>query len=479
MNRNKHPNIFFAIADDASHFSAYGHKFVNTPNFDRVAREGILFNNAFTSNPKCAPSRASILTGKHTWQLEEACNHFSLFPAKITVYPDLLEDSGYQIGYCGKGWAPGDLEKSGRTRNPAGVVYNNRSLKPPANTKISKCDYTANFIDFLDERPADKPFYFWYGGREPHRKYIYGEGTRAGKNLDDIDEVPPYWPDDEIIRNDMLDYASEIEWFDKQLGQMLEIIENKGELDNTLIIVTSDNGAPFPRIKGQMYDDDFRLPLAICWKNRIKTGRFVDDLISFIDIAPTILETAGIKIPADMEGKSLINIFQSDKSGFIDPARDRAYMGKERHDLGRVGDVGYPVRCIRTPEYLYVKNYRPDLWPAGNPETNFTNCDESPSKTRIRQLHAEGKEYHYQFCFGKRPTEELFRIKTDPHCIENLADKPEYKNIKKQLCRELEKKLKETNDPRILGNKKIFDSYIDVRNKHKSWKAYMEKLNSN
>jgi len=166
--KQQRPNILFAIADDASHMSAYGVQFLNTPNFDRVAKEGVLFTNAFTTNPKCAPSRASILTGKQTWQLEEACNHFGVFPSKFRVYPDLLEEIGYHVGYTGKGWAPGDYQQGGFKRNPAGDEYNRINLTPPAKF-ISNRDYAANFEEFLKERPADSPFCFWYGGHEPHR----------------------------------------------------------------------------------------------------------------------------------------------------------------------------------------------------------------------------------------------------------------------------------------------------------------------
>ena len=138
-SKNKRPNILFALADDASHFSAYGHTFVNTPHFDRVANEGILFNNMFTTNPKCAPSRASMLTGMHTWQLKEACTHWCVFPGpdEFPVYPDLLEAAGYHVGFTGKGWAPGDYERNGRTRNPAGTEYNDKTLTPPR--RLTNC----------------------------------------------------------------------------------------------------------------------------------------------------------------------------------------------------------------------------------------------------------------------------------------------------------------------------------------------------
>ncbi|MGE4488919.1 MAG: sulfatase [Kiritimatiellales bacterium] len=472
MNTKKtRPNILFALADDASHFSAYGHRFVNTPHFDRVAHDGILFSNMFTTNPKCAPSRASMLTGMHTWQLKEACTHFCVFPGpdEFAVYPDLLEEAGYHVGFTGKGWAPGDFTRRGRKRNPAGTEYNEKTLTPPEGSKIASHDYAANFEDFLSKRETDQPFCFWYGGKEPHRSYAFGEGQRHGKTLDEVDTVPPYWPDEPVVREDMLDYAFETEWFDSHLGRMLAILEERGELDNTLVIVTSDNGCPFPRVKGQMYDDDFRLPFAAMWPAQIKPGQTADALCSFIDLAPTFLELAGIAIPETWPGKSLTDIFQTLET----PTRVRAFMGRERHDMGRENDAGYPVRGIRTPQYLYVRNFEPDRWPAGNPETGFTNCDGSPTKDRILELHTQGEDFYYNEAFGKRPLEQLFDVISDPFCMTNLATDPEFAGIKDSLWKELEAKLKETEDPRILGNGDRFDRYEYVGEAPHSWANYV------
>ncbi|MCF6176207.1 MAG: sulfatase [Victivallaceae bacterium] len=471
----KRANILFAIADDASHFSAYGHTFLDTPNFDRVAKEGVLFNNMFTTNPKCAPSRASILTGKHTWQLKEACTHWCVFPGadELDVYPDIMEKSGYAVGMTGKGWAPGDFKRHGRKCNPAGTEWNQIRLTPPPNTLIGPIDYAKNFSAFLDDISDNQPFCFWYGGYEPHRKYIDGEGITYGKKLEDVTEIPPYWPDSDIIKSDMLDYANEIEWFDQQLGFMLDELKERGELENTLVIVTSDNGAPFPRLKGNMYDDDFRLPCAAMWPGKITPERVVDDLASFIDFTPTYYELAGIDIPPELPGKSLTDILFSTDSGIINPNRDRAFMGRERHDMGRENDAGYPVRCLRTAQYLYIRNYEPERWPAGNPETGFTNCGNSPTKEHIIKLNEQGDSRSYELCFGKRPAEELFDIKTDPYCMNNLAEKPELTELKKSLHDELEEKLRETNDPRMFGNGEIFDKYEYCNNEPHSWRNYL------
>ncbi|MDW7656627.1 MAG: sulfatase [Bacillota bacterium] len=471
------PNILFALADDASHFGVYGHEFVSTPHIDRVAQEGVLFENAFTSNPKCAPSRASILTGRWTWQTEEACNHYCYFPNRFSLLPDLLEQSGYFCGYTGKGWAPGDYKQSGLRRNPAGNEYNDCTLTPPGNSRISDCDYTGNFARFLGQRPQRTPFCFWYGCREPHRPYSIGEGIRAGKRMDAIKTVPAYWPDCEAVRSDMLDYANEIEWFDMQLGQMLRMLAEINELDNTLVLVTSDNGCPFPRVKGQMYEQDFHLPMVGMWKaKRIKPGRRVSDIISFTDIAPTFLDAAGRDRHPQMSGKSFLDAFLTGKEGQIDPDRNATYFGREKHDLGRENDLGYPVRCIRNHQYLYIWNLAPDRWPAGNPETGFTNCDSSPTKDKILEFMELGEPYYYTLAFGKRPRAELYDIRTDPECLENLVGQTGYADICAVLAKQLEAFLIQTGDPHILVSPDYFDN-MPLKSEEAadySWKAYLE-----
>ncbi len=472
MNSKK-PNILFAIADDASHFGIYGHSFVKTPNIDSVAKKGIIFQNAFTSNPKCAPSRASILTGRFTWELEEACNHYCVFPNKFPLFPDILEENGYFVGFTGKGWSPGDYERNGYKRNPAGNEFNCKKLVPPKESKISDCDYAENFKDFLEEKPDDSPFYFWYGCHEPHRHYSFEEGIRGGKSLDELNEIPSYFPDTIEVRKDILDYAYEIEWFDKQLGNILHILETNGELENTLVIVTSDNGCPFPRVKGQMYEQDFHLPMVASFPNATSGGRTVTDIISFTDIAPTFLELAGITPIKSLTGKSFLDIIYSNASGRINQSRNVTYFGREKHDLGRENDLGYPVRCIRTDEFLYIHNFAPERYPAGNPETYYTNCDSSPTKEEILKRHNEGDDYYYNLSFGKRPTDELYRISEDPECMNNLAYDPSYSDIKEELRASLFKKLEETNDPR-LTDPNFFEKFEYTGEDNHSWKALKE-----
>lgn len=448
------PNVLFVIADDwgYGHAGAYGCQWVRTPNFDRVAREGVLFTHAFTSNPKCSPCRATILTGRNSWQLKEAVNHYSIFPTEFEVYPDLLEKAGYFLGLTGKGWGPGDFQSTGWKHNPAGPSFDEFKLKPPT-SGISPLDYARNFEDFLSKRPAGKPFAFWLGGHEPHREYEPGSGARAGKNAADV-KVPAYLPDNKIVRNDLLDYALEVEWFDTHLGRAIAALERAGELDNTLLIVTSDHGMPFPRVKGQIYEDGFRIPLAIRWGKNIRAGRKIDDLISTRDYAPTILEAAGVPVGPQMTGTSFLSGLKSGQSGEVDANRTFVLVGKERHDIGRPNDEGYPVRAIRTKDVLYIRNYYPDRWPAGNPETGYRNVDDGPTKTFVISSFDE----YYRLSFGKRPPEELYNVKDDPECMRNLAIDPAYFAMKRKLLENMEEKLRAEGDPRMNGNERFFDT---------------------
>lgn len=461
------PNILFAIADDASfpHFGAYGSDWVKTPAFDRVAREGILFTHAYTPNAKCAPSRAAILTGRNSWQLEEAANHVPFFPEKFTTFVEAMSSNGYFAGFTGKGWAPGVAEKDGQPRQMTGIRFDDHKTQPPAK-QISNNDYAANFETFLNAVPEGQPFVFWYGGHEPHRAYEFGAGRRVGgKQLSDIDEVYPFWPDNDTVRTDLLDYALEIEYFDQHLERMLKSLEERGLLENTLVVVTSDNGMPFPRIKGQEYEWSNHLPLAIMWPEGIRNpGRVVSDYISFIDFAPTFLDVAGLDTElAGMQpitGRSMVDLFRSPEDGRITPERDHVLIGKERHDVGRPQDQGYPIRGIVEEGFLYLQNFETGRWPAGNPETGYLNCDGSPTKTVCLDARTNPAMVQYwEWSFGKRPPEELYDVNKDPACMNNLADDPAFADRKERLKARMYDELKEQQDPRMFGQGDIFDAY--------------------
>jgi N-sulfoglucosamine sulfohydrolase len=449
------PNVLFCIADDASPtFGAYGYEWVRTPNIDRVASQGLVFENAYTPTSKCAPSRAAILTGRNPWQLEEGANHQSFFPANYKAFTEVLSDSSYFVGAQGKFWGPGSaITLDGKPRTWGLATSGGESAKNDGGAKFKK---------FLDDRPKDKPFFFWFGSTNPHRSYPLDSGVQAGKKTSDIGHVPKFWPDNDTVRRDMLDYAVEVELYDAQVGGVLDVLEASGEADNTLVIITSDHGMPFPRSKGHNYDISNRVPFVVRWPNGIVSpGRRIRDFVTLIAVAPTILNVMGIDTNksgmAEMTGKSLVDLFNNQ------PSHDRSFaiLGRERNDVrarpGTEAGLGYPIRGIRQDQWLYLRNFEPERWPCGNPELGLLDTDASPTKSLIE--NSGEKDAYWQFCFGKRPLEEFFDLSSDPDCVRNLADDPKVRETKEKLKEKLFAELKKQKDPRVLGEGAIFDNY--------------------
>ena len=474
------PNILFCISDDQSywHAGANGDPVVKTPAFDRIASEGIRFTQAFCDAPTCGPSRSAILTGQHIWRLAEAGNIHSTLPVRFATYPELLQKQGYFTGFTGKGWSPGRLEPGGRTENPAGKDYGKRRLK---NTKpgITNKDYAGNFSDFLEARPANAPFCFWLGTHEPHRGYQLGAGLAAGKDPTKV-VVPKCLPDTPVVRSDILDYYTEVEHFDRMVEQALNLLEQKAELDNTIIVITSDHGMPFPRAKASLYDTGTHVPLAIRWGNGIdRPGRVSDAFVNLSDLAPTFLETAGITPPSEMTGRSLLELLRNGKTKTW-PERDHALIAMERHDGCRKGGKGYPCRALRTSRFLFIINHEPDRWPSGDPDPSvcaraipYGEIDTSPTKTLMMEKSDEpGLQKLSQLAFGRRPAEELYDVLSDPWQLENLADNPDYSAVLTGLRKRLTQRLIETEDPRQTGGAVLWDfyPYYGLR-RNRNWKV--------
>lgn len=454
------PNILFYITDDQSwlHTSINGEKLVQTPGFDRVANGGILFKNAFAPAPSCAPCRASILTGRYPWQLEEGVQLFGGIPRKYTLFTHLLEESGYALGLTYKNYWPGNMIDEKYHSSPLGKAYNiTPEEKYPHG--IADCDYAGSFEQFLEERDPGKPFFFWVGVSEPHRVYKKGIGLESGMNADAVN-IPSFFPDVQEIRSDMLDYFYEINHQDKHLVRMLNMLEATGELDNTIIVVTSDNGMPFPRAKSNLYEYGTRVPLAVRWGNKIKAGRVVDDVTNLLYFAPTFLELAGLPVPEGITGRSLTALLASKKGGVVQPDKDFTVTSMERHALARKGGLGYPMRALRTQDWLLIRNFKPDRWPAGDPPpfrpifyTEYGDVDEGPTKRYI--VDNQEDPYvakYYELAFHKRPEYELFSISDDPENLVNLANENTYHNVFEEMKEHLNTFLLEAKDPRILGN---------------------------
>ena len=461
---DQRPNILFCISDDQSyaHTGANGDPVVKTPAFDRVAREGIRFTHAFCDAPTCGPSRSAILTGQPIWRLEEAGNIHSTLPKKFITYTEVLTQAGYSVGYTGKGWSPGRLVVGGRNSNPAGKEFQHRRLKPPFKM-MRNTDYAANFDDFLGEVKKDQPFCFWLGTSEPHRGYELGAGKRSGKDPSKV-IVPKVFPDHPIVRSDILDYFVEIEHFDKMVARALESLDKSGQLDNTIVVVTSDHGMPFPRAKASLHDQGSRVPLAIRWPKGIKNpGRVFPAPVNLSALAPTFLQAAGLEVPEMMTATGLQDVIEN-QSG---TARLAAFIAMERHDGCRKGGKGYPSRAIRTKDYMYIFNHNPERWPAGNPDREFCaryipfgEVDSSPTKSLIMDSKDKlGFKRFYDLAFAKRSAEELYELAQDPGQITNLAGQPKYAKIQKKLRAQLKEHLISTKDPRALGLDAPWDYY--------------------
>jgi arylsulfatase A-like enzyme len=456
---NPPPNVLFVIADDAScHFGAtYGCGWAKTPTIDRLAREGLAFDNAYVPTSKCAPCRAAILTGRNPWQLEAAANHWPTFPPHYMAFTEVLAADGSACGAAGKVWGPGEARTVDGQPRTWGLTAMHRGKG------ISPGD---SFRAFLAGRQPGQPFFYWYGSANPHRSYPRDAGLTAGKKPADIDRVPACWPDTDTVRRDMLDYATEIEAFDAEVASLVVALEAAGEADNTVVIVTSDHGMPFPRIKGHTFDLAHRVPLVVRWPAGIvRPGRRVEAFTSAIDFAPTVLdlfridgEAAGMK---SITGASLVSLLRDAPAPDRGHNRERVILGRERNDIrcrpGTESGLGYPARAIRRGNLFYVRNFAADRWPCGDPELGLADTDASPTKSLIEDA-GEGDRF-WQLCFGKRPERELYDLSTDPDCVTNLAAEPARQADVQRLEAELVAELTRQQDPRMLGHGDVFDAY--------------------
>ena len=469
MAKGDRPNILFAIADDWGwpHAGAYGDPVVKTPTFDRVAKEGLLFKHAFISSPSCTASRNAILTGQHFFRLGGGANLWSVLDTKHQSFVHLLDSAGYDTGHMRKMWGPGNA--SNWNVNPAGKKFK-------------------SFEDFLDRRDRSKPFCFCFGAFDPHRGYQKGSGKQSGMELNRI-KLFGCFPDSEEVRSDVADYYFEVQRFDREVGAAITRLAELGELENTIVVVTGDHGMPFPRCKSNIYDSGARVPMAVRWPKRIKAGRVCEDFVSTTDLAPTFLQLAGVDVPDAMTGKSWVPIIDD-----VESDHDRSFVvfGKERHvpsqeapDYG-----GYPMRAIRTADFLLIENYRPDRWPNGTP--NFkkstipyawhADTDNGPTKTYICE-NREKDEAHkrsWELCFGKRPKLELYDVNKDPEQLVNVAGDASYAKQVSDLHARLRNELVALQDPRAIdadAATEFFDAfkYLGSGPRHPSWKNEKKK----
>lgn len=487
------PNILLLFADDLGRYaSAYSdpaqpspNDIIRTPVFDRMAREGVLFQHAFVAVPSCTPSRAALVTGRYffrngshsqlhsPWQKNAAPDPFE----KIKALPLILRDGGYHIGHSLKlhmrdsiiGGKGNLYNSAGQKINEYSEILTKSTDKEAAKKQIFN-EVKANFRNFLAKRQKDQPFYYSFNPTNTHRKWVQGSGKALwGLNPDDLKgKMPPVMPDVPEIREDLADYLGEAMAFDAACGVLIEILEQSGELDNTIVMISGDHGVPgFPRGKTNVHDLGSEVLLSIRWPKKIVSHRVVKVPVSLIDLTPTFLDAAGLTSPDDPNGQSLLPALI--KGGDDRKLRGWALIGRERHaGSARAGELPYPVRALRTPDFLYVKNFKPDRWPMGDPfqvtdssEPNyesltnhtyaaFPDMDMSPTKAwLVKHRKDAGMAPFIDFAWGKRPGEELYDLSTDPHQTKNLASDPAYAATLKQLREQLMSELKVNADPRL------------------------------
>ena len=494
----KRPNILFAFADDWGRYaSAYRqvegdstpNALLETPNFDRVAREGALFTTAFVPAPSCTPCRSSLLSGRYFWQTGQgAILQGAVWDSSIPTYPLILEEAGYHIGHTYKVWSPGtprDEPYGGeRTRYaPAEGAFGRFShfvteKAPELGIEPAKevlYDETRqNFNAFLEARPEGAPFCYWWGPTNTHRTWERGSGKALwGLEPDHLKgRLPAFLPDVHEVREDVCDYLGECLAVDAGLGALLARLEEIGELDNTLIVVSGDHGIPgFPRAKCNLYDIGCEVALAARWPGHISPGRIVDDFVNLKDLSPTFLQAAGLTPPDCMTDRGLLEVLESPGSGQVDPERTFVVTGRERHvAAAREGNLPYPQRALRTRDFLYIRNFAPDRWPMGDPRglddptvepppfddlcrntfAVYPDMDAGPTKAWM--IHHRGEERVrdlFALGFGKFPAEELYDLRTDPHYMNNVVGDPTYEEDRKRLSAQLMDVLKEQDDPRV------------------------------
>lgn len=429
------PNILFIIADDLSKtLGCYGEKAISTPAIDRVAAQGVIFEKAFVTASSCTSSRASILTGKYPHQLKEGGNLWGTLPKEYTNFVTVLSEAGYFTGSSGKGWGPGNEKIGGYQFNPAGKNYR-------------------SFEQFLSQKPKDQPFFFWLGSFDPHRPYSDSLTRKASIDKSKI-KIPGWLPQSNVVRDDIADYLAEVKRFDNLVNTAIESLVEKNLLENTLIIITSDNGMPFPRAKATVYDSGTNVPLIMSWGNRFKKGSRQERLVSLVDMAATVADAAGVKSP-DFGNRSFLP--RKDRK-FVPPA-PQVFVERERHASAREGNLSYPVRAVRTTDFLYIENLRPERWPAGDPE-KFADIDGGPTKKLIVSNRNDQKHKKWSaISLEKRPAKEFYVLASDRNQLQNVVGDPRYQSIIKRLKRELDNWRKRTNDPLFNSSVEIFDSY--------------------
>lgn len=406
---NEKPNIIVIIADDAgwNDSGAYGNTSVKSPHINRLAKEGLVFDNAFLTTSSCSPSRCSMLTGRYPRATGAPELHMPL-PKDQILFTGELQKVGYFTAAIGKYHIGPEREEFDKIED-----------SKPSGAEL--------WVKTLQERPKDKPFFMWFAAHDPHRPYV-------PKDIKDPHDpakikVPIYLPDNDSTRIDLAMYYDEISRLDDYLGQVMNELKHQNIDDNTIVIFMSDNGRPFPRDKTRLYDSGIKTPFIVRWPKNIKPGR-TEALLSSIDIAPTLCELAGANISDSFQGVSFVPILKNYQASI----REKIVAEHNWHDYQS------QEQAVRTMDFLYIRNSYPD-YNASPP----ADAVRSPTYQKMIVLHNDALlKKEFMDCFiVPRPVEELYDVKKDPFQMNNLAQNDDYsenlRSMRKRLDEWLEK----------------------------------------
>jgi arylsulfatase A-like enzyme len=416
------PNIMLIIADDlgAADSGPYGAKGVRTPHLDRLAREGMRFTQAFNTCSSCSPSRASIITGRYPHSTGAEMLHMPLPKEQIT-FVEKLKAAGYWTAAAGK-WHLGP-----QIMDRFDVVKSAPGIRPTASDDGSGC---TGWVPILRERPQDKPFFLWLASIDPHRPYF--PDTLPEPHQPNEASVPPYLPDTAVTRADLATYYDEIGRLDSYVGKVLAELERQGVMDQTAVFFITDNGRPFPRCKGTVYDSGIQSPLLVRWPGRVPAGSSCRSLVSTVDLAPTLLALAGLPALPSFQGRSFASLLLQDSAT---PFRERIFAEHNWHDYAAC------ERAVRTERFKYIRNYWPDL--PGTPVEN-----DNPTILEMRRRRDLGTLTAAQMngFIKPRPAEELYDVLADPDELSNLAADPRQAEVLSRLRHWLDEWRQDTAD---------------------------------
>ena len=429
------PNFVYIIADDVSadDIGCYGNPGVRTPNIDRLAAAGVQLTNAYLTASSCSPSRSSMITGRYPHNLETAAELHAPLPEGVALFPKLLREAGYHTAQAGK--AHFGTSENGGGFTPVGPAREAFDVGGSSGRGGGEGDRDhggeALWVERLRSRPKEKPFFMWFASHDAHRAWNAGSFTGMTRAADVT--VPPYLVDSPETRADLALYYDEIKRLDYHVGEVVEELKRQKVFENTVILVLADNGRPFPRSKTQLYDDGIKTPLIVHWPALIKRAAKANGFVSAIDLAPTILEIAGVARAPTMQGVSFLPILRDPNS----TVRDYVFAEKNWHNFSA------HVRMVRAGSFVYMRNAWPELPQPGASDTFY-----NPSADALKKGHAKGTLTPAQAALFQlpRPREELYDVSTDRHQLTNLAGSAAHQATLGKLRALLDRWTAETGD---------------------------------